>query len=371
MPSSRDSSVLRSLAVAFGDGLAFGAGMKLSQRAATSTKLSASKPPDLGLLLDRIAELEKRVDESGPAAAARSITAGGSPFDQKVLEAVVAALDARLNEQAGRTESRIAQLEARLAIELKSLHQQDHSVQSTVETRVEELNSYFANQLAALHRQAEEDRQTQSYERLVAGFEDRFTVELQSLREGDLSLDAAVEKRVDELNSNVAIQIDALRRQVEEDRQAQSHERLVAGLEDRLTVELQSLRQDDLSLEAAVEKRIDELSSNFDIQVAALRSQADEDRHAIRTEMIAMHREFAQEVARAVERRVEDVVGRHADLLRAELDHKDDQIAELREVIFGFAQACRALTERPAPRARQELEPEPSNVQVLPDRRAV
>ena len=73
----------------------------------------------------------------------------------------------------------------------------------------------------------------------------------------------------------------------------------------------------------------------------------------------------------AVEKRVEEVVGLRADLLRAELEHKDDQIAELREVIFGFAQACRALTERPASRARQEQEPEPSNVQVLPDRRAV
>ena len=90
------------------------------------------------------------------------------------------------------------------------------------------------------------------------------------------------------------------------------------------------------------------LSSNFDIQIAAMRRQADADRHAIRSEMVAMHREFAEEAAMAVEKRVEEVVGRHADLLRAELEHKDDQIAELREVIFGFAQACRALTERPA-----------------------
>ena len=34
MDKSRDSSVLRSLAVAFGDGLAFGVGMKLTQTAA-------------------------------------------------------------------------------------------------------------------------------------------------------------------------------------------------------------------------------------------------------------------------------------------------------------------------------------------------
>jgi ribosomal protein S15P/S13E len=266
MPSSHESSVLRSLAIAFGDGLAFGAGMKLSQRAASPTGSAPIQPMDLAPLLKRIAEVEKRVAESGRVSSARSIAAGAATFDQKVLEAVVAALDARLNEHAGHTESRVAQLEARLAIELKSLHQRDHSVESAVETRVEELTAYFDNQIAALRRHADEDRQ------------------------------------------------------------AESSERLLAELEDRLAVELQSLHRQDLSLEAAVEKRVNELSSNLDIQIAALRRQADEDRHAIRSEMVAMRHEFAEEAARAVERRVEEVVGRHADLLRAELEHKDDQI---------------------------------------------
>jgi hypothetical protein len=311
MPSSRDSSVLRSLAVAFGDGLAFGAGVKLSQRAASFPGSASAQPVDLAPLLERIAEVEKRVAESGRASAARSVSAGAAPFDQKVLEAVVAALDARLNEQAGHTESRVALLEARLAIELKSLQQRDHSVESAVEMRVEELTAYFDNQIAALRRQADEDRQ------------------------------------------------------------AESSERLLAELEDRLSIELSSLHRRDLSLEASVEERVNGLSSNCDIQIAAMRRQADADRHAIRSEMVAMHRVFAEEAAMAVEKRVEEVVGLRADLLRAELEHKDDQIAELREVIFGFAQACRALTERPASRARQEQEQEPSNVQVLPDRRAV
>lgn len=115
MPSSRDSSVLRSLAVAFGDGLAFGAGMKLSQRAASSPGPAPAQAVDLAPLLEPIAEIENRVAESGRPSAARSVAAGAGPFDQKVLEAVVAALDARLNEQAGHTESRVAQLEARLA----------------------------------------------------------------------------------------------------------------------------------------------------------------------------------------------------------------------------------------------------------------
>ena len=112
---------------------------------------------------------------------------------------MVAALDARLNEQAGRTESRIAQLEARLAIELKSLHQRDHSVEAAVETRVEELTSYFDNQISALRRQADEDRQAESSARALAAFEERLSIELSSLHRRDLSLEAAIEKHIDGL----------------------------------------------------------------------------------------------------------------------------------------------------------------------------
>lgn len=370
MQTTRESSVLRSLAVAFGDGLAFGVGMKLSQRAVNPSGSAPSSPRrDLAVLMERVAEVEKRVAESGRGAT-RAISAGSPQFDQKVLEAVVAALDARLNEQAGHTESRITQLEARLAIELKSLHQQGDSA-GAAETRMDELRAHFEGQIAALGRQVEEDRQAQTPERLLRELEDRLNVEQQSLHRRDQSLEALVEKRVDELSANVDIQIAELRHQAEEDRQTQSAERLLREFEDRLAIELESLRGHDQSLEALIQRRIDELTSNFDIQITAVRRQADEDRRAIRGEMIAIHREFAEEAAMAVERRIEEVVGRHAAALRAELEHRDDEIAELREVIFGFAQACRALTERPAPRGRQQLDPEPSNVQMLPDRRAV
>ncbi len=67
MPSSRDSSVLRSLAVAFGDGLAFGAGLKLTQRAAGAPGSASAHPGDLAPLMERIAEIEKRVEESARA----------------------------------------------------------------------------------------------------------------------------------------------------------------------------------------------------------------------------------------------------------------------------------------------------------------
>jgi hypothetical protein len=244
MVSSRDSSLLRNLAVAFGDGLAFGVGMKLSQRAAANSARGepAAEAPDLEPLLERLADLEKRVAEAARAPVVKAIAAAPAPFDQKVLEAVVAALDARLHEQADHTETRLTELEAKLAIELKSLQQQDHTVATDLLSNLEELNA------------------------------------------------------------------------------------------------------------------------NFNDQIAEMRRRVENDRKMIRSEIVAMHREFAEEAAQAVETRVEEAVARHAAYLREELAYKDDQIAELREVIFGFAEACRILTEHPAARKRSEpaIDPAPT-----------
>lgn len=105
MASSRDSSVWKSLAAAFGDGLVFAAGVKLAQRSARPVPVAA--PP--------------------------------APFDRKVLEAVVHAVDERLREHAEQVERRIAELEARM-------NRQDEAVAAALEelrtlcrTRIAEL----------------------------------------------------------------------------------------------------------------------------------------------------------------------------------------------------------------------------------------
>jgi len=152
MGSSRDSSVLRSLAVAFGDGLAFGVGMKLSQNAARQP--GAPRPADLGPVAERIGLLEERFDRMEHAVTALPAAApagqGSTPFDHKVLEAVVNALDARLKEQAGQLDRRLAELEAKIAIELKSLDRQDHAIVSSLEPRLDEVRRESHDQIAAL-----------------------------------------------------------------------------------------------------------------------------------------------------------------------------------------------------------------------------
>jgi hypothetical protein len=165
MQNNRDSSILRSLAVAFGDGLAFGVGMKLTQRGgrgvgAAAPEMAPEMVPaaDLTPLLERLDAIEGRIGKVERTAIAPSSAAAPAPFDQKVLEAIVKALDARLLEQAGQVERRITELEAKLAIELKTLQQQDHSVVSGVQTHIEELNGQFNDQLAAIRRRSDEER---------------------------------------------------------------------------------------------------------------------------------------------------------------------------------------------------------------------
>src|SRR5262249_53991122 len=61
MASKGDSSVFRSLAVAFADGLAFGAGMKLTQQRTGSAPAAIATTPDVDPLLERLRHLEQRM----------------------------------------------------------------------------------------------------------------------------------------------------------------------------------------------------------------------------------------------------------------------------------------------------------------------
>jgi hypothetical protein len=136
MSSSRDSSVWRSLAVAFGDGLAFGVGMKLTQTTAGKAAPATSLPVGFR---DRLALLEERLTrvERTPVALPPPGSASGK-LDQQVFDALVNAVETRLQEQAAATERRMADLEARLAVELRSVLEEVHAVAAGAETLIRE-----------------------------------------------------------------------------------------------------------------------------------------------------------------------------------------------------------------------------------------
>lgn len=96
-----DDSLLKSLAMAFGDGLAFGVGMKVVQVTHKSGARMTSG-------------VSHRIEPAG------NPSVFASP-DQQILEQITAALEARLSEQMSHVERRFAEAEARIALELRAV----------------------------------------------------------------------------------------------------------------------------------------------------------------------------------------------------------------------------------------------------------
>jgi len=224
MQSSSDSSIWRSLAVAFGDGLAFGVGVKLSQNAvrqkgAPPRSGSGSGSGDLPERLDNVEQAIKRI-ERAPAAAPAGM-------DQKVLEAIVNALEARLKEHAGQVERRLADLEAKMAIELKALDQQDHAVAQKVTA---DLNA-IEGQMISLNREFGEAVARIVAEQVTSQVEARAAA-MESSLEGRIAaaVDRAVEQRVAEM---VNARLEPVERQLREE--AGEKDREIAELRQQLS----------------------------------------------------------------------------------------------------------------------------------------
>jgi hypothetical protein len=185
MESSRDSSVWQTLAVTFGGGLALGAvGMKLTQ----NVRRPAETPPEPydHPLADRLAEIEHRLArvEHAPAPSAQ--------LDHKVLEAIVGAVDAKLQEQSLKIESRVAGLEAKIALELDALRTQNTAGADSNKVRIKEVQSQFLEQMLVL-RTAVVDELNHFGEAVSTLIADQVSVEVSARAS---SLEQTIEARI-------------------------------------------------------------------------------------------------------------------------------------------------------------------------------
>jgi hypothetical protein len=116
MQSHRDASVLRSLALSFGEGLAFSVGMKLTRNA-----IRAGSPPveapDFGPIAARLEQIEQRVAKAERPRESQAL-------DQRVISAIVSALETRLQEHSGQVERRVEQESAALRDEVRVMHRE-------------------------------------------------------------------------------------------------------------------------------------------------------------------------------------------------------------------------------------------------------
>jgi len=161
MQNGREDSVWRALAVAFGDGLAFGVGMNLTQNA---TRLAAGRTrPELQPLADRVAAIEQRIDR------ARANGSLPSPGE----------LDVRINELATRFERQMAEVEVKAKIQVEALHARDRALAQELDTQL----TAFREHMIALHREFAETLSRLVEEQIEAGVAARLAPMEQRLRE--------------------------------------------------------------------------------------------------------------------------------------------------------------------------------------------
>ncbi len=234
MENIPDSSVWRSLAVAFGDGLAFGVGMKLTQTAARRPGTPQSDVTPLAGRFERLEQRIERLEHTPIAAPEASSAAGPAGISQRVIEAVVQALSERLTEQAKQMEGRAAELEARIAVELKALQQQDQSLAFRAQARLEEVRSQLGAQIAATRNRMEEDMQgfAESVAKLVEEqvasrvgvllqpVEEELRAEIRRVADRSSSFDrSAAEAAIETKLGPLRVELDARSREIAEMRQ--------------------------------------------------------------------------------------------------------------------------------------------------------
>ena len=134
MEKSSESSFLKSLALAFGDGLLFGVAMKLAQGPSKSRE---DEMTDLGPLAERLRKVEDHTETIDKNALVKF----GEGLDGRVLEKVIVALEARLTEHVGQVDRRLAEIDAQVALDLKAVDTHTSAQTSAVERAIQQIES--------------------------------------------------------------------------------------------------------------------------------------------------------------------------------------------------------------------------------------
>ena len=387
METSRDSSVWRNLAVTFGGGLALGAvGMRLTQTALRPVEVTPR--PDTNPVADRLNRVERRLERieqvPAPAASAAATQTAGAQIDQKVLEAIVGAVDARLHEHAGHVERRVADLEARIAVEWQELHQQDRHIAEATEKGLADTQRQFRQEMGELRTALEHDLrqfveaipktvadyvatqvEPHRQDQRIAELQQEFRQEVANLRtamEGELrTSQAASQAELQELRQQHLRTVDSTEQRFADMRYEYRQE--AAGLRTALegdlgrigeTVsavvasqaasqgELQELHQQHLQLKEATEQHIGALRHQVSQETLDLRRELNEELgqfgEAVSQSVTDQVNTRAAVLEQSIETRIVTAAAAAAAAqfeerlspLRAEVRHKERELAELR-----------------------------------------
>jgi uncharacterized protein YktB (UPF0637 family) len=149
---SKRFSLLRNLAVAFGDGLLFGVAVKFVQE---STRRREEPTTGLDRLAERLRKMEDQ-DRQAQTIDGEALMKPGEGFDRRVLDKVIVALEARLTEHVGHVERRIAEMDAQVAIDLKAVLNHAASQNGAFEKAVQQIEAEVRVSMEAAQRHGAE-----------------------------------------------------------------------------------------------------------------------------------------------------------------------------------------------------------------------
>jgi len=330
MEKSSQSSFLKSLALAFGDGLLFGVAMKLAQGPSKSRE---DEMTDLGPLAERL----RKVEDHTQTIDKEALTKFGEGLDGRVLEKVIVALEARLTEHVGQVDRRLAEIDAQVALDLKAVDTHTAAQTNAVEKALQQLEAQVRDYVAAAQQSsaaqiAEVDQKLSAlHEALPAKFreiveavrqsmEARVTLELTEL-ENRVSTRNAAPEQLQELQSSLRGEIEALSgrltaemRGLAENQQSQTAplQQALQQLETKLT----TLREE---LPPKIRQIVEAVESSMDARISAGDQQAADRAAGLEQAVAALRAEMPS--AGGFQQAVDDSLRRHAEQVGA-LDQK-------------------------------------------------
>ncbi len=252
MEKSSQSSFLKSLALAFGDGLLFGVAMKLAQG---PSKIREDGMTDLGPLAERLRKVEdhtQTIDKNG-------LMKFGEGLDGRVLEKVIVALEARLTEHVGQVDRRLAEIDAQVALDLKAVDTHTSAQTSAVDQAIQQLEAQVRDYVAAAQQASAE--QISGVDQKLSALQEALPAKFREIVEAvRQSMEARVALEMTELENRVSARGIA----PEQVQELQANLRgEVEALSGRLSAEMRGLAEQQQSQTAPLQQGLQQLEAKL------------------------------------------------------------------------------------------------------------
>ncbi len=252
MEKSSQSSFLKNLAVAFGDGLLFGVAMKLAQG---PSKTREDTMTDLGPLAERL----RKVDDHIQTIDKDSLAKFGEGLDGRVLEKVIVALEARLTEHVGQVDRRLAEIDAQVALDLKAVDTHTAAQTNAVEKAIQTIEGQVREYVTAAQQSSADQISgvDQKLSALQEALPAKFREIIEAVRQ---SMEARVALELTELENRVSARGIAPEKLAELQTSLRGE---VEALSGKLTAELHELAAHQQSQAAPLHQALQQLETKL------------------------------------------------------------------------------------------------------------